>query len=105
MATDNMKHMERPGYLDSWVPPFFKSEEYLFRATMLTKHQDAMKWAGVQIALLTQAAIDEMEALGLAKDEIVERLKSRLREGRRREGEAFVKEHNIPPEQRDARLI
>jgi hypothetical protein len=105
MAKKAMRHMERPRYLDSWGPPFFKNEQYLFRETMLTKHQDAMKWAGVQIALLTQAAIDEMETLGLKQEEIIDRLKSRLREGRRREGEAFVKEHSIPPDQRDARLI
>jgi hypothetical protein len=100
-----LRQWERPEYLDRWGPPAFKNEEYLFREPMLKKHYDAMTWAGVQIALLTQAAIDEMEDLGVPKDEVIARLKKRLREGRRREGERFVKERKIPPRERDARLI
>lgn len=102
---DRPRQWQRPDYLDRWGPPPFKNEEYLFREPMLKKHHDAMTWAGVQIALLTQAAIDEMESLGLPQAEVIDRLKRRLREGRRREGERFVEEKGIPPEQRDARLI
>ena len=100
-----LKQWDRPGYLDEWGPPPFKNEEYLFRQPMLQKHFDAMTWAGIQIALLTQAALDTLEETGISAEEAAERLKERLRDGRRIEGKKFVEENNIPPEQRDARLI
>ena len=100
-----LRQWDRPAYLDEWGPPPFKNEEYLFRQPMLQKHFDAMTWAGIQIALLTQAALDTLEETGISAEEAAERLKERLRDGRRIEGKKFVEENNIPPEQRDARLI
>lgn len=100
-----LRQWERPAYLDEWGPPPFKNEEYLFRQPMLQKHFDAMTWAGIQIALLTQAALDTLEETGISAEEAAAKLKERLRDGRRIEGEKFVEENNIPPEQCDARLI
>jgi hypothetical protein len=99
------RQWERPSYLDRWGPPRFANEEYLFREPMIRKHQDALVWAGMQIAFLTQAALDELEAMGMSQEEAGERLKARLREARREEAEHFVEEQQIPPEERDARLI
>jgi hypothetical protein len=100
-----LRQWKRPEYLDRWGPPPFKNEEYLFREPMLQKHYDGMTWAGIQIALLTQAALDELEAHGLSAEEAAEKLKARLRDGRRIEGERFVKKNKISPADRDARLI
>jgi hypothetical protein len=100
-----LKQWKRPEYLDRWEPPPFKNEEYLFRESLLTKHYDGMTWAGTQIALLSQAALDELEAHGLTADQAAEKLKARLREGRRVEGEQFVRKNKIRPQDRDARLI
>jgi hypothetical protein len=99
------RQWERPAYLDSWGPPPVQNERYLFREPMITKHHDALVWAGMQIGFLTQAALDELEAMGVAPEDAAERLKKRLRDARREEAERFVEERGIPEDQRDARLI
>lgn len=102
---NGLRQWERPGYLDAWGPPRFQNERYLFDEPMIRKHHDTRVWAGMQIAFLTQACLDELEEMGVAPEEAAERLKVRLREARRIEAEQFVEDNNIPPEERDARLI
>ena len=100
-----LKQWDRPGYLDSWGPPPFQNERYLFRETMLQKHYDALVWAGNQIAFLMQAALDVLVENGIPLEEASEKVRLKLREARRIEAEAWVRENNVPPEQRDARTI
>jgi hypothetical protein len=99
------RQWERPRYLDTWGPPPFYNERYLFQEPTVKKHHDALVWAGMQIAFLTQAALDELEAMGMSADDAADRLKKRLREARRAEAEKFIEEQGIPEDQRDARLI
>lgn len=100
-----LRQWERPEYLDRWGPPPFQNEKYLFEEPMLKKHYDAREWAGMQIAWLTQAALDELESMGVSPEAASKNFKARLREARRKEAEDFLKEHSIPEEDRDARLI
>jgi hypothetical protein len=100
-----IRQWERPSYLDTWGPPPFHNERYLFHEPTVKKHHDALVWAGMQIAFLTQAALDELAAMGMSAEDAAERLKNRLREARRAEAEKFIEEKGIPEDQRDARLI
>lgn len=99
------KHWKRPEYLDKWGPPAFQNEKYLFSESMITKHKDALEWAGMQIGYLMQAAIEVIAELGGDKREAVERLKSKLRDARKKEAEEMVREGRIPPDERNARTI
>lgn len=101
----DIKRWERPSYLDTWGKPRFENERYLFDEPMIKKHHDALVWAGMQIAFLTQAALDEFEVMGVPAQNVTDRLKARLRDARRVEAEKFMEEQQIPPEERDARLI
>jgi len=105
MAETQLKQWKRPEYLDKWGKPPFENEKYLFEESLLKKHRDALEWAGIQIGHLMQAALEEMEALGISKKDAAERLKRRLREARRKEAEEWVRQNNIPEEERNARTI
>ncbi len=100
-----LKQWERPKYLDEWGPPPFQNEKYLFEEPMIKKHHDALVWAGMQIGFLMEAALEVLEEVGVPKAEAAEKLKSKLREARRKEAEELVREKNIPPEERNARTI
>jgi hypothetical protein len=80
-----VKHWERPSYLDTWGPPKFQNERYLFREPDSRKHYDALIWAGNQIAFLMQAALDVLAEHGISEEEASEKLRLRLREARREE--------------------
>jgi len=101
----DLKHWERPAYLDNWGPPPFQNERYLFHETMLKKHYDALVWAGNQIAFLMQAALDVLVENGIPLEEASDKVRLKLREARRKEAEEWVRENNVPLEQRDARTI
>jgi hypothetical protein len=62
--------------LDSWVLPPFQNEHYLFSGPMIKKHHDTLVWAGMQIAAITQAAIDELAVGGSSAHEAAERLRA-----------------------------
>lgn len=100
-----LREWQRPAYLDSWGPPPFQNERYLFSEPTVKKHYDALVWAGMQIAFLSQAALDELESAGVAPERAAEGLKTRLRDARRAEAERLVEEQAIPEDQRDARFI
>lgn len=100
-----LRQWERPEYLDRWGPPPFQNERYLFEEPMIKKHYDARVWAGMQIAWLTQACLDELENMGVSPEEAAEKLKARLREARKEEAEQLLEDENIPPEDRNARTI
>jgi hypothetical protein len=99
------KQWKRPDYLDSWGPPYFQNEQYLFREPMIKKHYDAMTWAGNQIGFLMQAAIEAIVETGGSKAKAMDLLKSKLREARKKEAQALMEEKKIPMEERNARLI
>jgi hypothetical protein len=100
-----IKHWERPSYLDTWGPPKFQNERYLFREPDRKKHYDALVWAGNQIAFLMQAALDVLGEHGIPEEEASEKLRLRLREARREEAEEFVRKNKLKPEDLDARTI
>lgn len=104
-TTKGLKQWPRPRHLDEWGPPPFKNEQYLFESSMHQKLHDALEWAGNQIGFLTRAALEELKALGVSQEQAVEGLKKELREFRRKEGEEWVKKHDVPLAQRDARLL
>lgn len=99
------KHWERPSYLDTWGPPKFQNEKYLFREPTIKKHYDALVWAGNQIAFLMQASIDVLVDNGVPEGEASEKLRLRLREARRKEAAEFVHKNKLKPEDIDARTI
>lgn len=105
MPGQRLTQWERPSYLDEWGPPPFVNERYLFEEDMIRKHFDLRDWAGRQIAFIMQAAIDEIQELGLTVAEAREALMKRLRDGRRDEMEEHLKEDPIPEDRRDARTI
>jgi hypothetical protein len=105
LATEAISQWERPAYLDELGPPPFLNERYLFEEDDRRKHFELRDWAGRQIAMIMQAALDELAGLGLTVSESRDALMSRLRDGRRREMEADLREHPIPSDERDARGI
>jgi hypothetical protein len=105
VTTHAIRQWDRPAYLDELGAPPFLNEKYLFEEDVMRKHFDLRDWAGRQIAMIMQAALDELAGLGLTTSESRDALMSRLREGRRREMEANLRDNPVPIDERDARGI
>lgn len=99
------KGWDNPNYMEDWGEPPFLNEEYLFADNWQQKHHDACEWAGNQIGFLMQAALDLFEEHGISRQEASEKLRTKLREARKKEAEQLVRELDMPPEERNARTV